>query len=92
MDLVMPRMDGFEATKKLHSIVKEKSKSLPLVYAFTVDETDLNAGELLSRGFSGYITKPINLDQLNTIIKQYEDIGSNHGRKRDNTYETEAFL
>lgn len=59
MDLKMPVLNGFEATK----IIKAKSPNTPIIaqtaYAFSDDAT-----EALESGCDDYISKPIDMDKL----------------------------
>jgi CheY-like chemotaxis protein/two-component sensor histidine kinase len=63
MDHMMPGMDGIEATKK----IRELGYTHPIV-ALTAN-TVLGQSELfLKNGFSGFISKPIDVNQLNTYL------------------------
>ena len=66
MDLKMPIMNGFEATK----LIKEFRINLPIVAqtAYTSKEDKENA---ISAGCIDFISKPINKDILNKIINKY---------------------
>lgn len=63
MDISMPNMDGYEATKEIRKL----SETIPIVavtaYAFASDKE-----RIMSIGFSGYISKPINPVKLETEI------------------------
>jgi len=58
MDIRMPEMDGLTAFKILQSI--EVTKSIPVV-GLTADAMDENIKIALDMGFTGYITKPIDV-------------------------------
>jgi len=66
MDIKMPVMNGIEATR----LIREFKSDLPIIattaYAETGDEH-----RLIEAGFNEYLPKPINLKQLNAIIKKY---------------------
>lgn len=66
MDLRMPVMDGFEATKKIRNI----NKDLPVVAvtAFAISEEKERAEET---GFTDYLTKPVNREKLVQTIHKY---------------------
>lgn len=59
MDIGMPNMDGYEATKE----IRKTSTSVPILavtaFAFASDKE-----RILASGFNGYIAKPINADNL----------------------------
>lgn len=70
MDLHMPEMDGFEATKKIHSLVKYKLRNIPII-AVTASAFDEDKTKAIANGMDDFITKPIVLKNLEeTIAKQ----------------------
>src|SRR5512139_3850240 len=57
MDVVMPRMDGFEACRRLRE--RDDTKAIPVIMVTTRGElASLEAG--YASGCSDYVTKPIN--------------------------------
>jgi two-component system sensor histidine kinase EvgS len=66
MDLKMPIMDGVEATKQ----IKGFRKNLPII-AQTAYSTDENKEKAKQAGFDGFISKPIDVSDLNEIINKY---------------------
>ncbi len=62
MDLHMPGMDGREATKIIRSDKSEK-KNIPIL-AITADAISGVEDECLKIGMNGFITKPINYEEL----------------------------
>jgi twitching motility two-component system response regulator PilH len=61
MDIVMPGMNGFQATRKLHK--DEKTSNIPIVIVTTKDqETDRIWG--LRQGARGYVVKPVSEKEL----------------------------
>ncbi|MFL9830835.1 response regulator [Flavobacterium sp. ST-87] len=72
MDLHMPEMDGFEATKQIHSSVKYKSKNIPII-AVTASAFEEDKIKAISKGMDDFITKPVVLKNLEeTIVKQMQ--------------------
>ena len=63
MDIKMPVMDGFEATKK----IKEINPDVPIIIqtAFTSDREKNIAFEL---GCDGYISKPIKINEFRDLL------------------------
>lgn len=61
MDLRMPVMDGYEATIKLTK--NPRTKSIPII-ACTASVFTATEKEIISKGFSGYMRKPILLDDI----------------------------
>lgn len=67
MDLWMPLMDGYEATKKILSSEGKR----PTVLAVTADVTDGALGKAAEVGMKGYMTKPYKLADLQRLIEEY---------------------
>ena len=68
MDVVMPGLNGFQATRQLSRI--EETKNIPVVIVTTKDqETDKVWG--LRQGAREFITKPIDTETLNRVITQF---------------------
>lgn len=67
MDVVMPNLNGFQATR---SIAREPATShIPVVLVTTKDqETDKMWG--LRQGAKAYITKPFSEDELSRLIQE----------------------
>lgn len=63
MDLHMPEMDGFEATKK----IRELGIQIPII-ALTADALYDSKTQGLSIGMNDYITKPFNPEELYTKL------------------------
>jgi CheY-like chemotaxis protein len=63
MDLDMPDIDGYEATK----IIREKDKAIPII-AQTAYAQKENRERAKRIGINDFITKPINKDNLIRII------------------------
>lgn len=66
MDIRMPKMNGYEAFKK----IREFNKDIPIIaqtsYSF---EEELN--KIKELGFNGFLSKPINKEKLFELIKLY---------------------
>ena len=58
MDLQMPVMDGFEATRQIRGIEAECSKRVPIL-AMTARDSRVDREQCQSSGMDGYLTKPI---------------------------------
>jgi len=70
MDHMMPGMDGIEATKCIRELNTEYSKSIPII-ALTANALPENEELFLSNGLNAYMTKPINVDILNSVLNQW---------------------
>ncbi len=68
MDVVMPGLNGFQATRELHRT--EETRHIPVIMVTTKDGTaDIKWAK--RQGASGYIVKPANRDQLQTCINKF---------------------
>ena len=65
MDIQMPVMDGHTATR----LMRERGLKLP-VFALTANAMKGFEQELLASGFTGYLTKPIDIDLLVETLAQ----------------------
>ena len=66
MDVRMPVMDGYEATRR----IKQIRPSLPVI-AQTAYALDSDRRQALDEGFDDYITKPVNDSLLLELIEKY---------------------
>jgi two-component system sensor histidine kinase/response regulator len=65
-DILMPEMNGFEMFEKLYK--EKKTKSIPLIFLSAKGEKkDIRTG--MNLGAEDYLTKPINIDDLVSAIK-----------------------
>ncbi|MBF0498282.1 MAG: response regulator, partial [Deltaproteobacteria bacterium] len=70
MDVSMPEMDGMEATKKIRNGRSNKlNKNIPII-AQTAHALKGDKEKLLAAGMDGYVTKPIDVDELYAVIRQ----------------------
>ena len=71
MDCQMPEMDGYEATRAIRGgAAGERYKKIPIV-AMTANAMQGDRDKCLAAGMNDYLSKPVNPDQLLTILKQY---------------------
>jgi PAS domain S-box-containing protein len=69
MDIQMPVMDGFEATKAIRSLANPKNK-VPII-ALTANATRRDVEKCLAEGMDNCIAKPFTPEDLFKIISQY---------------------
>ncbi|WP_455670758.1 ATP-binding response regulator [Phocaeicola faecalis] len=63
MDIGMPVVDGYQAT----DAIRQLSSDIPIV-AVTAFAYDEDRRKVMSRGFNGYLSKPLNKDELFRIL------------------------
>ena len=69
MDVRMPVMSGYEATRKIRSLARSDAK-LPII-AMTADAFSEDIQHCLESGMNAHTAKPINLDEVLSLLKKY---------------------
>ncbi len=64
MDMMMPVMDGYEATR----LIKDHCRDLPVI-ALTAKAMKGEKKKCLSVGCDDYVSKPVNIDQLLSLLR-----------------------
>lgn len=70
MDIQMPIFDGISATHDIKALAKGKQQSVPII-ALTAGISAEERDECLRAGMNDYLTKPIDTQQLKTVLEQY---------------------
>lgn len=70
MDVRMPVLNGLEATEKIRALEREDAKSIPII-AMTADAFSEDIKRCLESGMNAHTAKPINLDEMVSILKKY---------------------
>lgn len=68
MDIQMPNMNGYEATKKIRQL-KDKRAEIPII-AMTANAFEEDRQAALASGMDDYVAKPIAIDKLLQTIAQ----------------------
>ena len=69
MDIQMPVMNGYEATKRIRNSSHTLSKSIPII-ALTANAFSEDVQNALNAGMNAHIQKPINMNSLKKTIKE----------------------
>jgi CheY-like chemotaxis protein len=67
MDLSLPKLDGLAATRRIRQ--HDELARTPIVAVSAHDTTDFHA-DALAAGCNEYVTKPIDFDQLESLLKR----------------------
>lgn len=78
MDVHMPEMDGFEATKNIREKEKETDKHIPII-AMTALAMQGDRERCLEAGMDGYVSKPIRSKELFAAIYGLISASTNSG-------------
>jgi len=70
MDHMMPGMDGIEATEAIRAIGTEYAKNIPII-ALTANAIHGSEEMFYEHGFQGFISKPIDMVEMDSVIKKW---------------------
>ena len=70
MDVEMPRMNGYEATKNIRSMSREYAKNVPII-AVTGNAFSEDIKRALEAGMNAHITKPVEYNKLYEVLAEY---------------------
>ena len=83
MDIMMPEMDGIEATRR----IRKDNKDVMILAVSAVDD-EVRKKEILSCGAEDYISKPVNADVFQSRLGNYLALIDSRSHK---TFNAEAF-
>lgn len=70
MDVQMPVMNGYEATKAIRALERKDAGEIPII-AMTANAFAEDEKEALNAGMNVHLAKPIDIGMLKKVIKQY---------------------
>ncbi len=70
MDVQMPVMNGYEATRKIRELKRPDARNIPII-AMTANAFAEDVKEAIDAGMNAHIAKPIDMELLKKTIKQY---------------------
>jgi CheY-like chemotaxis protein len=71
MDIHMPEMDGYEATRQIRSFEKEQCKNPVPIIAMTANVFKEDVEKCLEAGMSGHLGKPIDFEELMKTLEKF---------------------
>ena len=70
MDIMMPFMNGMEATQKIRTLEREDAGTVPII-AMTANAFVEDKKQAMAAGMTDYITKPLQMDLLLHLLAKY---------------------
>jgi signal transduction histidine kinase/CheY-like chemotaxis protein len=70
MDIQMPEMDGYEATRYIRALNIPKAKTIPII-AMTANVFKEDIEKCLAAGMSGHVGKPINYKDVTDVLEKF---------------------
>ncbi len=70
MDVQMPIMNGYEATRTIRSMPRKDVKDLPII-AMTANALEEDKEAALKNGMNAHISKPLDMDIFISVLKQF---------------------
>ena len=67
MDIMMPVMDGLEATKEIRRLSRRDCQEIPII-AMSANAFDEDVKKSLASGMNGHLSKPIDLAKLEEVL------------------------
>ncbi len=72
MDIMMPVMNGLEATGEIRRLPREDCRKIPIV-AMSANAFDEDVKRSLASGMNGHLSKPVNIEKLEEVLKSLID-------------------
>ena len=68
MDLMMPVMDGYTATRKIRELERSDAKTVPII-AMTANAFQEDAEKCIAVGMNAHLAKPLDIEKMKKTIK-----------------------
>jgi signal transduction histidine kinase/ActR/RegA family two-component response regulator len=74
MDVQMPEMDGYEATRRIRAMETPKAKTIPVI-ALTANVFKEDVEKCIEAGMNSHLGKPLDFDEVLKKLKRYLHTG-----------------
>lgn len=71
----MPVMDGFEATRAIRSLEKERDGEAAIIIALTGLSSSRDESDALSSGVDLFLTKPVSFKEVSRLLEEWDGNG-----------------
>lgn len=72
MDIQMPVMNGYEASREIRKLERQDAKTIPIL-AMSANAFPSDIGETMAAGMTEHIPKPIDMSVLLMLLKKYKE-------------------
>ena len=69
MDIQMPRMDGYMATREIRTLTDSRKANIPII-AMTANAFEEDKQKALAAGMNGHMSKPIEADKIEAMLER----------------------
>ena len=70
MDIQMPNMDGYKATKCIRNLQDKRKAELPII-AMTANAFQEDAEKCIAAGMNAHLAKPLDIEKVKMTIYKY---------------------
>ncbi len=69
MDIQMPRMDGYEAARRIRASKHEDARAIPII-AMTANAYREDIDRAIAAGMDGHLSKPVDIDEVKRLLAE----------------------
>ena len=73
MDIQMPKMDGYEATRQIRQLEQDEGRKRTPIVAMSANAFSEDVSKAYRAGMDDYITKPMSLQEIKRVLQSLEE-------------------
>ena len=73
MDIQMPKMDGYEATRQIRQLEQDEGRKRTPIVAMSANAFSEDVSKAYGAGMDDYITKPMSLQEIKRVLQSLEE-------------------